>query len=220
MAEPHNQLKPTVADLNEQLDDLVEWEVFGTHLRGIKSKDIEIIRRDEVANTPRQKIALYNKWLSVCPDATWSDVVIALEKAQEFTLAEQVKSQHNNQQCDGRQLKEIKLTEMEEITIISKLNYFNTTFSDLLTRTRKQLKQLTESNQLTLEEIISTLEDAFHSSPIEGLGKCTTITEIFDIIREHSHFLDGTILKIVIVKLLSESPLLQEMNDYIDSTRI
>ena len=211
------QASLTVADLNEQLDDLVEWEIFGTYLRGIKSKDVTIIER--IPNHARQKIALFNKWLSVCPDATWSDVVIALEKAQEFTLAEQVKSQHNNQQCDGRQMKEIKLTEMEEITIISKLNYFNTTFSDLLTRTRKDINDLAQSNKLSLEEIKYRLKDEFQFMQ-EELTKCKTITEIFDTLREHSHFLDGSILNKAMEKLFGESPLLQDIKDRVQEFKM
>ena len=34
----------------------------------------------------KQKLALYDKWLSVCPDAIWSDVITALEKANELTF--------------------------------------------------------------------------------------------------------------------------------------
>ena len=197
----------TVAELDEQLDDLVDWETFGTHLRKIKSKDIEIIER--LPSVHKQKFALYRKWLKVCPDATWSDVVIALEKAQEFTLAEQVKSLRNNQQCDGRQ-KEIVIPLEEEDAVINELEHLHSSYRALFTRTREHIEELVETKQLTLHRVASRLEDAFHSFSVKGLTKCKLITEIFDILREHSHFLDGSVLKIVIDSVIGKSDLLQE----------
>ena len=215
MAEACDQSKPTVATLDEQLRELVYWETFGIQLRGIRYEDIETIERNKVGNNPGQKLALYNKWLKVCPNASWSDVVIALEKAKEHTLAEQVKSLHNNEQCDERQ-KEIKLTEEEEITIISKLEYFSSKFSNLLTRTSERIKEIIESKQFTLREVTLRLENALHFLPTTGLKNCTQVEEIVDILRQQSHFLDGSILKIAIENLISSSPLSRDMNEYIE----
>ena len=203
-----------VAKLDEQLKKLVEWEIFGTYLREIKPEDIEIIKKDEVANTPRQKIALFNKWLSVCPDATWSDVVIALEKAQEFTLAEQVKSLHNNQQCDGRQLKEIVIPLEEEDVVINELEDLYSSYTLIFTRTREHIEELIELNQLTLHKVASRLEDALFIFSIKGLTKCKLITEIFDILRDYCHFLNGSKLKIVIESVIGKSDHLQQIIEY------
>ncbi len=37
---------------------------------------------------------MFRKWLQVCPDASWSDVVRALKKARENKLAEEIESQY------------------------------------------------------------------------------------------------------------------------------
>ena len=207
----------TVAELDEQLDDLVDWEIFGTHLRKIKSKDIEIIER--LPSVHKQKFALYRKWLKVCPDATWSDVVIALEKAQEFTLAEQVKSLRNNEQCDGRQMKEIVIPLEEEDVVINELEQFHSSYTLIFIRTREHIEELVETKQLTLHKVASRLEDAFHSFSVKGLNNCKSISEIFDILREHSHFLDGSVLKIVIELVIDKSDLIQEAIDHIKRVR-
>ena len=219
MAEPLSESKPTVPELNDHLVELVYWELIATYLRGIKQCDIDMIKRDHVANTPLQKLALYTEWLKVCPDATWSDVVIALEKAQEFTLAEQVKSLHNNEQCDGRQ-KEIVIPLEEEDVVISELEQLRSSYRILFTRTREHIEELVETNQLSLHKVASRLEDAFHSFSVKGLTKCKLITEIFDILREHSHFLDGSVLKIVIETVIGKSDLLQEAVEHITRVRV
>ncbi len=77
----------------------MHWEFFGIFLRGIKSSYIESIEKHSLGC--KQKFDLYVKWLKVCPDGSWSDVVTALEKAKEFTLAERIKSLHNNEQHES-----------------------------------------------------------------------------------------------------------------------
>ena len=77
----------TVRDLDDHLRDLVKWKRFALYLPGIDQSDIEVIvteKRDDVAE---QKLRLFSKWLSVHPKATWQDVTQALEKADEFTIA-------------------------------------------------------------------------------------------------------------------------------------
>ena len=84
---------PTVKDLHEALKDLKQWETFGINLRGIEYKAIEEIKRDR-KNTEEQKLLLYNKWLNICTDASWKDVVTALNKMDEAALARKVENTH------------------------------------------------------------------------------------------------------------------------------
>ena len=207
MAEAHSQSKPTVAELDEHLRSLVDWEKFGIQLQAIQSFDVNLIKRNHANDAAGQKLALYDKWLTVCPNATWSDVVTALEKANECTLAEQVKSLHNNEQCDGRE--EEKVIQLED-AVISELKQLHSSYTVLFTRTREHIEELVETNQLTLHKVTSRLEDAFHSLSVRGLAKCKFVTEIFDILREHSHFLDGSILILAIESVIGKLDLLQE----------
>ena len=74
--------RPTPAELQVQLHSLVNWETFGLHLPGIENSDIEKIKLDRL-EVDQRKLSFYNKWLSVCPEASWSHVITALEKAKE-----------------------------------------------------------------------------------------------------------------------------------------
>lgn len=79
--------RPTVAQLEELLQSLVRWQQFGIHLPGITDVTINEIERDRPGNNELQKMDLFSKWLQVDPSASWKDVIVALKKANEHTLA-------------------------------------------------------------------------------------------------------------------------------------
>ena len=84
--DPAMSVRPKYDQLIELLDTLVNWQKFGTFLPGIKSEHIQVIERD-IRGTDLQKAALFSKWLSLHPEASWQDVVFALKTSQEYTLA-------------------------------------------------------------------------------------------------------------------------------------
>lgn len=89
---PH---KPTVRELETCLREIVKnWAQFAHHLPGISSTDIDVIEKNKRDDVVEQKMALYKKWLEVYPNASWNDVVEALLKIEENTLAEQVRTKY------------------------------------------------------------------------------------------------------------------------------
>ena len=89
MSNPPLSIRPKYDQLIELLDTLVNWQKFGTFLPGIKSEHIQVIERDKKEND-QQKATLFSKWLSVCPEASWYDVMSALQKSQELALESSV----------------------------------------------------------------------------------------------------------------------------------
>ena len=89
MSSPAMSVRPKYDQLIELLDTLVNWQKFGVFLPGIKSEHIQVIERD-IRGTDLQKAALFSKWLSVHPEASWQDVLFTLEKSQNYTLASSV----------------------------------------------------------------------------------------------------------------------------------
>ena len=87
--DPAMSVRPKYDQLIELLDTLVNWQKFGTFLPGIKSEHIQVLERDKKEND-LQKGALFSKWLSLHPEASWQDVLFALEKSQEYSLASRV----------------------------------------------------------------------------------------------------------------------------------
>lgn len=81
--------RPTVAELLERLEALVEWKKFGLFLPGITSTAVNIIEKDH-STVDDRKMALYSKWLSVDPCANWHKVIEALTKANENAIADSI----------------------------------------------------------------------------------------------------------------------------------
>ena len=79
-----------MTQLMEWLDSLVNWKPFGLFLPSLPKDVVEKIEADK-KDTADKKIVLYSKWLDVCPNGTWEDVITALEKAKENSLAESIK---------------------------------------------------------------------------------------------------------------------------------
>ena len=79
--------KPTVNELSIALKKITEWKTFAASLRKIEPYQIREIQADESTLSER-KLALYMKWLQVCADAKWSDVVTALRAIDEHALAD------------------------------------------------------------------------------------------------------------------------------------
>ena len=92
--------KPTVLKLVEYLVDLIDWTIFAQYLPGIKERHIQKIEQENKGKVDDQKRALYNKWLEVYPNASWNDVIEALEKAERKDIALTVKTQEGK----GREL--------------------------------------------------------------------------------------------------------------------
>ena len=87
--DPAMSVRPKYDQLIELLDALVNWQLFGTFLPGIKSEHIQVIEHENT-RIDKQKSALFSKWLGVHPEASWQDVLYALEKSYEYTLASKV----------------------------------------------------------------------------------------------------------------------------------
>ena len=83
--------RPTENELDLELADLVNWQRFATHLPDLTREDIEEIKLNNPQNVAQQKLNLFGTWLRKSSDASWNDVISALEKAQEKRLADTIR---------------------------------------------------------------------------------------------------------------------------------
>ena len=79
--------KPDVGELYRALKGLTDWKSFSLNLKGLQIHHIQEIQKNE-KNLTDCKNDLYMKWLQVCPDAKWLDVVTALRAIEEHALAD------------------------------------------------------------------------------------------------------------------------------------
>ena len=82
--------RPDISLLIQWLEPLVDWKPFGLCLVGMKEHDILKIEQEHLKIEDR-KLALYSKWLSVNPKATWRDVIDALTSIKENKLIQDIK---------------------------------------------------------------------------------------------------------------------------------
>ena len=76
-----------------ELVDLVKWTGFALKLPGMDQTTISTIERD-YPKVHEQKIALYDTWLWAYPQASWDDVVKALEGQKENKIAATIQKKY------------------------------------------------------------------------------------------------------------------------------
>ena len=80
--------KPKVNQLALELKDVVnDWDDFAIQLPGVTKVHLSSAVVNHPHSLARQKLYIYEKWLNVCPEASWSHVVDALNKADLRDLA-------------------------------------------------------------------------------------------------------------------------------------
>ena len=79
--------RPTESDLDLELVELVNWQRFATHLPNLTKADIEEIEKNR-SDVKDQKLELFGTWLRKSSNASWNDVISALDKAQEKRLSD------------------------------------------------------------------------------------------------------------------------------------
>ena len=93
--------KPEFDKLILWLGSLNKWQDFGAFLPEIEGCDIEKIEINHPGDIEGQKRALYNKWLQVYPNASWQDVITALEKAKQNAIVDEIKQNLGVQQTQN-----------------------------------------------------------------------------------------------------------------------
>ena len=88
-----NTPTPSIHELHLELKGLVRWKKFATHLRMMEQSDIDEIKKDN-RDSAKQRLAVLGTWLHKCTNASWEDVVSALEKIDENILAEHLRMKY------------------------------------------------------------------------------------------------------------------------------
>ena len=84
--------QPSCLLFAKYLKPLADWKPFALCLPRITQSHVNIIDRTK-RNAHLKKMALQKKWLDVNPQASWRDVITALELCHEDEVAETVKHQ-------------------------------------------------------------------------------------------------------------------------------
>ena len=82
---------PTVHLLAKELKEVNDWYTFGVAL-DIPVRQLRIIQSSNPhAGVDRWLVDMFEYWLSSNPDASWKDIIQALEQTDQLVLAAEVK---------------------------------------------------------------------------------------------------------------------------------
>ena len=217
--------RPTESELDLQLAELINWQRFATHLPDLTRGDIEQIEQDN-RDVQRQKLELYGTWLRRCPNASWNDIVLALEKAKETTLADIIQMKFNvvmssNSRVTKSQTRpssnsliqnvaeaQLRSSSQEvylpsEETVVQELKQLHRSFTSLARDIRCNLDELVKSGKCSLLHIAAFIQEA-RVCEIKGLTGVNTIHELFDAILPHNDYLDCEVLEMIVDEYLDD----------------
>ena len=213
--------RPTENELDLELAELVNWQRFATHLPDLTRGDIEQIEQDN-PDVQRQKLELYGTWLRRCPNASWNDIVLALERSRENNLADAIKTKfifsakeaHNLVQLSSNQ--EVSL--LSEEIVVKDLQMLHRSFTSLARDIRCKLDELVKSGKSSLHDIVAYIEEA----QVRGMKRLTevnTIDDLFDAIRPHNDYLDCELLEMIVEEYLDDDDI-TEVKTHIDKVKL
>ena len=211
--------KPKNYQLNEQLKDLIDWEQFALYLPNIRQSHIAAIKQDK-SSTVGQKQALIDRWLRVCPNASWENVVEALEKVDEKTIASKVRDEffpHSHVVSMSPSLS--PAPEQQEIEIqvkkhvVQRLNDLHKSFVALTRDIKNEVEMKVENCIMTVKLLVQHTEEqkAFR---VRNLHSVETSNAFFQAILPYYNFLNYDL--ILSLTMLLSGPIVQRANEYDD----
>ena len=223
--------RPTECELDLELVELVNWQRFATHLPDLTGGDIEEIKLNNLQNVAQQKLDLFRTWLRKSSDASWNDVISALEKAQEKRLSDTLRKKFNvptfSLTSDLQINPSIKcpptpsnqeVNVPSEDAVVTQLKQLHRLYTSLATDIHKKIDELVETGKLRLNDILLYFKKAKLKS-VTGLNEVSSVDGFFEIIDQHNDFLDCEFLEMVAEKCLATDDLLSQLYKYMQSIR-
>ena len=219
--------RPRESELDIELAELVNWQRFATHLPDLTRGDIEQVEQEN-HDVQRQKLELFRTWLRRCPNASWNDIVLALEKSKEITLANVIKMKfissdafisrakqaHDQVQPSSNQVVYL----LSEENVVEEIQKLHRSFTSLVRDIRSKLDELIKSGKSSLHDIIAYIEEA-QVGGMKRLTEVNTIDDLFDAIRPHNDYLDCELLEMIVEEYLDDDNI-TKVKAHIDKVKL
>ena len=85
---------PTIFQLTTELIEMMDWYSLGVALRIHPNKLQEIQKLSPLEGIQRWRIDLLQHWLNSTPDASWSDIIVALKTIGHHTLSAKLREKY------------------------------------------------------------------------------------------------------------------------------
>ena len=197
--------RPTVQELAVNLKDLVRWKTFAIHLPAIEQTDIDTIESASRDDTVDQKLRLYDMWLRVYPEASWEDVIMALEKAKENKIAKSLREKFHITETVMSLKKPEGLQELLEISsktrdpvlvadeVVEELDNLHSNFLSLTEDVREGIKEKATRSPDCLDKFVQRVKD-IKTFTIDFPSSVKDTDQFFEAIRPHYDFLNPFIV--------------------------
>ena len=181
----------TERDLDEQLNDLVEWERFGLYLPGMTSHGIEKITKQKDSDCLK-KLALYKEWLKICPSPAWEDIIMALEKVGENTLASKIKQKTNTCSSPSKENQQVINKVKVSKHVIDELGEMHREFTAVTRDIKKEVETAVDKGSMSIKDIVScTMEErAFYIPDLFSAKSVQNPQEYFKAIYPFYNFIN------------------------------
>uniref|UniRef100_A0A1X7TDM8 Death domain-containing protein n=2 Tax=Amphimedon queenslandica TaxID=400682 RepID=A0A1X7TDM8_AMPQE len=216
--------QPDISLLIKWLEPLVEWKLFGLYLVGMEEHEILKIEQEHIKIEDR-KLALYSKWLSVNPKATWRNVIDALTSRSQNKLAQDIKNaierdalctiSPKTPNSDGDV--EIILFPNEDQAVQDSLDELQAKFSHIMTEIKSAFrKKVANNDKVTTIELSTKISDWVENQLHWAHGTVgSDLDDIFKKIYHYYDFIDCSLIVAMCNEFISdEKDLLDELKTY------
>ena len=205
--------RPADSELDLELAELVNWQRFATHLPNITRGDVEQIEQDN-RDVQRQKLELYGTWLRKCPNASWNDIVLALVKAGENTLADIINMKFNvitsgNSEAHNH----LQFSSYQEVYLQSE-----EFIGEELKKLHQSFTSLARDIHCKLRHITTYVKEA-QVGGMKGLSEVNSIDDLFDAIRPYNDYLDCELLEMIVEEYLDDDDI-TKVKAHIDKVKL
>ena len=192
----------TVRALDESLNDLVKWERFALYLPGINELHINTIKKNSKRDdSDDQKMALFEKWLKLCPSPTWEHVIQALEKVEENSLASKLKTKLPKKNSSDHNIS-VQKVQVSKV-LVDKLSGLHRSFVSITEKVKSEVESAVQNGSISISRLVSrTGEEKAYCIP--QLQSVRSHIDYFEAIQPFYSFLNCHLI-VCLAVLLSGS---------------
>ena len=187
--------KPTVQQLDQNHEGLVEWKRFSLYSPGIKEVETAVIKKDEKGN-----VVVVQASENVKENTFANAIESKFLRLQAVQSPEQPQSEPEKQVTGDL---EIEVSEY----VVNKLDNLHTLFLELTSDIKSETESAVENGTITIKELIQHTQEQ-RAYKIEQLQKIQTIDDFFNTIHPHYTFLNCSLM-INLAFLISKSVFLK-----------
>ena len=206
----------SLPDLLEETKKVTDWYALGVFLKMSSEELKDIERRLSDEGIRRCKIELFTCWMKRYPNASWTEIALALNKCDENESADRIRQCHlppnlpaaaaTNPTANDHQLPTVTPVRLGKDKV-DKFMELERVYAQLTL----DIKTSLDEKQVPLLKLGRYLIDLLEED--NKLLQATTIDELFQLIKPYYCFLNTTVLKAIVLTFIGE-PLKHQLEEY------